>query len=530
MSSQYRNKGLIILATVAFFFSFINPTVSFAETINYSYDSVLSLIQAQYDDGTKVDYVYDNVGNPLQKATTLSGSPSNNSPDPASNPDPPDGATEVSTTPTLSWTGGDPDTGDQVVYYVYFGTSTSPSLVSSGWQTSYTPGQLSSMTTYYWKVISRDSHNLETESPLWSFTTGNDPPVVSFTANPTKGWAPLTVQFTDTSTSPDGDEIISWAWDFDGDGNIDSNLQNPTYTYTTGGKYTVSLTVTDEYGASDTETKAELISVCSGDGAAPVADPGGPYTGIEGQEVVFDASQSTASEGWIKWYDWDINDEGIWDVSSSQPTASYIYAQQGTFTIRLRVTDNCDRTAEATTTATISDTSPIVDFTADPTSGLVPLTVWFTDNSTAYDQPLLYEWDFENDGMVDSTKSNPVYTYNEAGTYTVKLTVTDSDGSVSTLTKTDYITVTYPPVRILRETPIYYTTLQEAYDASVDGDTIQVQDVRLFENIYTYDNKTIIIDGGYNNDYSAKSGKTRLRGQMIITGGRVTLKDFIIEK
>ncbi|MDD4237287.1 MAG: NosD domain-containing protein [Desulfotomaculaceae bacterium] len=83
--------------------------------------------------------------------------------------------------------------------------------------------------------------------------------------------------------------------------------------------------------------------------------------------------------------------------------------------------------------------APEAAFTADPTSGDAPLTVQFTDQST--NTPAFWEWDFDNDGTVDSTEQNPSYEYISAGTYSVKLTVTNSIGSDDEV-KTDYITVT----------------------------------------------------------------------------------------
>ena len=84
--------------------------------------------------------------------------------------------------------------------------------------------------------------------------TGNciAPPDTAFTASPTRGDLPLTVQFTDSSTfSP-----TSWLWDF-GNG-ATSTEQNPRHIYTTQGEYTVSLTAANIEG-SDTETKSNLI-------------------------------------------------------------------------------------------------------------------------------------------------------------------------------------------------------------------------------------------------------------------------------
>jgi PKD repeat protein len=86
---------------------------------------------------------------------------------------------------------------------------------------------------------------------------GNHRPVAHFSASPTSGAAPLTVNFTDQSTG----QITSWSWDF-GDGSI-STEQNPSHTYTDDGSYTVSLAVTGP-GGSDTETKADYINVIRG--------------------------------------------------------------------------------------------------------------------------------------------------------------------------------------------------------------------------------------------------------------------------
>ena len=87
-------------------------------------------------------------------------------------------------------------------------------------------------------------------------------------------------------------------------------------------------------------------------------------------------------------------------------------------------------------TGTTTPTVPISDFTANPISGAIPLTVKFTDQSTG--DITEWYWDF-NDGET-STEQNPSHTYNDAGNYTVSLTVSGSEGS-DTETKADYICV-----------------------------------------------------------------------------------------
>ena len=91
-------------------------------------------------------------------------------------------------------------------------------------------------------------------------------PVANFIANATSDTAPLTVQFTDTST---GTGLSAWKWDFKNDGSVDSTTQSPTYTYTTAGTYTVNLTVTGTVG-TDSEIKANYITVTTAQ-VAPVA-------------------------------------------------------------------------------------------------------------------------------------------------------------------------------------------------------------------------------------------------------------------
>ncbi|HDH13515.1 MAG TPA: PKD domain-containing protein [Nitrospirae bacterium] len=283
----------------------------------------------------------------------------------------------------------------------------------------------------------------------------------------------------------------------------------------------------DEIGGSY-DLYVECLSGTCNPNYLPISDPNGPYPGTEGQAKCFDGSASYDPDGIIVLYEWDIDNDGVFDYSSSSPTVCHIYAQQGTYTIRLRVTDDLGATGEATTTATISDTSPTANFTGLPASGLAPLTVNFTDSSTGYDQPLSHEWDFDNDGVIDSTGQNPSYIYTTAGTYTVKLKVTDSDGSTDSLTRTDYITVDacLSPVRI---SPVYYDTLQAAYDAAVEGDTIQSQAVVFTEDLNINSNISVTLEGGYNCDYTTITGETTINGNMTINDGTVTIMDFNLQ-
>jgi len=78
-----------------------------------------------------------------------------------------------------------------------------------------------------------------------------------FTADVVYGVAPFEVAFTDETA---GGTVAEWSWDFDNDGVEDSNEQNPSYTYETGGSYSVALTVTNQTGNSYTILKEDYIA------------------------------------------------------------------------------------------------------------------------------------------------------------------------------------------------------------------------------------------------------------------------------
>ena len=172
----------------------------------------------------------------------------------------------------------------------------------------------------------------------------------------------------------------------------------------------------------------------------PVADANGPYAGIEGQTVEFNASASCDPEGMPLTYYWEFGDGN--KTVTTQPTTSHVYAQEGNYTVTLIVNDSVQNSTPSIIYALINDTEPKANFTANVTSGFAPLTVQFNDSSVSYDGITGWEWDFDEDGTVDSNEQNPTHTYDEAGTYTVSLTVHESDGDSDTETKTDYITVT----------------------------------------------------------------------------------------
>ena len=100
---------------------------------------------------------------------------SNSAPNVPSNPNPGSGAANVAVTTNLSWTGGDPNAGDTVTYDVYLeaGDLTPDLLICDNTTATFCdpPGNLSSGSTYYWRVDAMDNHGAQTIGTTWSFLT-----------------------------------------------------------------------------------------------------------------------------------------------------------------------------------------------------------------------------------------------------------------------------------------------------------------------------------------------------------------------
>jgi len=97
----------------------------------------------------------------------------NHAPYAPNTPSPSDGSTGVNRFVTLSWKGGDPDTGDTTRYDLFWGLNTNTGNVgiSNTLNTVLDLGLVASETTIYWRVVAKDNHSLSTDGPVWHFTT-----------------------------------------------------------------------------------------------------------------------------------------------------------------------------------------------------------------------------------------------------------------------------------------------------------------------------------------------------------------------
>ncbi|MDM8515446.1 PKD domain-containing protein [Desulfobacterales bacterium HSG16] len=325
--------------------------------------------------------------------------------------------------------------------------------------------------------------------------------MAKFDADTTVGKAPMTVSFTDESN---GNPSL-WEWDFNNDGNIDSNEQNPVYTFDKPGVYTITMTA-ERDDTSDTMTRHNLVrvldpsefkwgntsacdiktdvshsmsmggispdtrnmilktvSVYLGQQAGDVrlgVYAGGTVDDPAGSILLWDAGiiNSNGNEGW---YTLPHPDNGI-SIPANLPIWIAWKKDKGTEVYFSQDAEDAgDFTTSQGANANTFDQNPDVEFSAtyygdnvfenkwysiyltyeiepdkadfetqtpDPSN---PLRIKFTDKSP--NGPIAWEWDFDNDNIVDSREQNPTFTFASAGIYDISLTVhfKDSDDPVT---------------------------------------------------------------------------------------------------
>jgi PKD repeat protein len=262
-----------------------------------------------------------------------------------------------------------------------------------------------------------------------------EPPTAVINVTPgTTGIAPFTVQL-DASDSTDDRGIASYSWDF-GDGSTGTGVMPASHTYTCG-TYVVKLTVTDYWGNIGYDTVIISVGETGGPSVDIQVTPDPPegnvpftvYFDASGTEFETECGTGTAT------YSWDFGD----GETGTGVTTSHTYDENGVYTVILTVTDtegNVGYGSVVVTAGVEIEVNAVINTTPDPPSGDMPLTVGFDASESTTSVPgatiVSYTWEYDYGTTTEETLDVPIttHTYDDDGTYLVKLTVEDSEGNL----------------------------------------------------------------------------------------------------
>jgi len=255
------------------------------------------------------------------------------------------------------------------------------------------------------------------------------------------------VAFTDNSVTDGTHAIVNWQWNY-GDG-ANANFNTSTganHTYTAPGSYPVKLKVTDSYGCTDSIYKPNSVQIAKSVAGFTLAD-----TGFCPNYQVNFINQSTGNN---LAYLWSFGDGS----TATGTSPSHTYTNQGSYTIKLVVTDPHGCADSLTKVDWVKVFTPIAKFAmSDSFAVCPPLLVNFSNSSLYATQ---HNWDFGD--VANSVLVAPSHLYTYPGDYTVKLIVKNKGGCSDTATKKVLIlgptgSFTYNPTLACKPAAISFT-------------------------------------------------------------------------
>lgn len=243
-------------------------------------------------------------------------------------------------------------------------------------------------------------------------------------SSPNSCTPPVNINFLNLST---GTGVLSYLWNF-GDGSTSSQL-NPSHNFNNPGSYTIQLITKNINGCSDTIIRPNAITI-----GTVNADFSGPVEVCVNNSFVFNNTSSPIPAATF----WDFGD----GTTSTEMSPVKFYSTPGIFQVKM--VSNFGACTDSVFKSIIVLPKPASDFTANQVSACrFPHSVNFNNTST---NAVNYQWDF-GDGST-STQANPGHTYNNPGSYTVRLISTNSTGCKDTLVMQNYINIALPQVSI----------------------------------------------------------------------------------
>ncbi len=153
----------------------------------------------------------------------------------------------------------------------------------------------------------------------------------------------------------------------------------------------------------------------------------------------------SAGGGTIVYRNWDFGNGGF--SNTNNPSPSRVYANSGQFTVTLTVSDGIDTASKTVTNYITVFKNPVVGFNFQKITNCAPIEVRFTDQTTLGDAPIKnYSWDY-GDLTGAGTAKNPTHFYNFKGTYSVILSVEDTNGCKGSFERKDIVAVEKPEAK-----------------------------------------------------------------------------------
>lgn len=233
------------------------------------------------------------------------------------------------------------------------------------------------------------------------------------------------VQFSAAgSHAPSG--IAMYAWDWDNDGTFDDSTTSETISHTFLDDYIGDVIL--RIRSNDGQMDAAIASVTILN-VAPTVVLGGNKTIDEGSDVTFSATITDPGTNDELTYQWDFGD----GATSDQENPVHAYRDDGTFTVKLSVSDDDGGQTEDQITVTVRNVPPIAEaggpYNAKPG---VPLTVNGSAQDPGVDDVFSYAWDLDYDGTYEEHQQQTSVIFDKNGIYTISLEVRDDDGGVGT--------------------------------------------------------------------------------------------------
>lgn len=232
---------------------------------------------------------------------------------------------------------------------------------------------------------------------------------------------------------------FEFQWDFDGDGTTDSNQENPSYLYPTEGTFEPELTIYYSDNCQDTQvfTDIEVLEQLFVDFETDT---------VVACSVPFDVNFTNISTGGGNLsFEWIIN-----GVSQGNTTdLSYTFNDFGNYNITLIGSNDVGCEISEVKLNHIIITYPTIDYTiqeslcSDEDFEITNITV------NSVDPVGTWEWDFDNDGTVDSNDAEPIYSFPTPGDYTVSLTFVTENGCVPLQSNDQDISIADPIVNTI---------------------------------------------------------------------------------